>query len=89
MKDYYMIDYISLEGTEYPIRDLRLAEYEVNVKIAGESLEKIIFDADGNYTSRESQLLDELIFFYVPDDLILNASDDEADRYVTDNLKWL
>ena len=83
------MDYITLEGTKYPIRDLRLNEYAVDVKISSTSLEAVIFDANGEYTSREAQLLDELIFFYAPDDILTGASDEELGLYVNDNLEWL
>lgn len=83
------MDYITLEGTKYPIRDLRLNEYAVDVKISSTSLEAVIFDANGEYTSREAQLLDELIFFYAPDDILTGASDEELCQYVNDNLEWL
>lgn len=83
------MDYITLEGTKYPIRDLRLNEYAVDVKISSTSLEAVIFDANGEYTSREAQLLDELIFFYAPDDIVTGASDEELGQYVNDNLEWL
>lgn len=83
------MDYITLEGTKYPIRDLRLNEYAVDVKISSTSLEAVIFDANGEYTSREAQLLDELIFFYAPDDILTGASDEELGQYVNDNLEWL
>ena len=83
------MDYIILEGTKYPIRDLRLNEYAVDVKISSTSLEAAIFDANGEYTSREAQLLDELIFFYAPDDIVTGASGEELEQYVADNLDWL
>lgn len=83
------MDYITLEGTRYPIRDLRLNEYAVDVKISNKALEAVIFNADGEYTSREAQLLDELIFFYAPDDVVTIASDEELGQYVADNLEWL
>ena len=89
MKVIEYMDYITVEGKKYPIRDLRLDEYAVNVKISGKALEAVIFDADGEYTSREAQLLDELIFFYAPDDMVTGASDDELGQYVADNLEWL
>lgn len=83
-----MTDYITIDGISYPIRELRLEEYEVDVRVSCESLEAVIFDEENEYTSREAQLLDEIIFFYVPDDMIEDASDDELEQYITDNLEW-
>ena len=77
-----------LEKTIFLLRELRLSEYEVDVCISSESLEKVLFDDEGSYTSREAQLLVETIFFYVPDDMLSNASDDELESYVTENLEW-
>ena len=83
-----MIDYITFEGTRYPVRDVRLEEYEVDVKVSCESLESLILDEAGEYTSREAQLIDEIIFFYVPDDMIEDAGDESLEAYITDNLEW-
>ena len=83
-----MIDYITFEGTRYPVRDVRLEEYEVDVKVSCESLESLILDEAGEYTSREAQLIDEIIFFYVPDDMIEDAGDESLEGYITDNLEW-
>ncbi len=83
-----MIDYITFEGTRYPVRDVRLEEYEVDVKVSCESLESLILDEAGEYTSREAQLIDEIIFFYVPDDMIEDAGDESLETYITDNLEW-
>ncbi|MBQ6315037.1 MAG: hypothetical protein IJI11_05490 [Mogibacterium sp.] len=83
-----MIDYITFEGTRYPVRDVRLEEYEVDVKVSCESLESLILDDEGEYTSREAQLIDEIIFFYVPDDMIEDAGDESLETYITDNLEW-
>ena len=77
-----------LKTTKFLLRELRLSEYEVDVCISSESLEKVLFDDEGSYTSREAQLLGETIFFYVPDDMLSNASDDELESYVTENLEW-
>ena len=83
-----MIDYITFEGTRYPVRDVSLEEYEVDVKVSCESLESLILDEAGEYTSREAQLIDEIIFFYVPDDMIEDAGDESLETYITDNLEW-
>ena len=83
-----MIDYITFEGTRYPVRDVRLEEYEVDVKVSCESLESLILNEAGEYTSREAQLIDEIIFFYVPDDMIEDAGDESLETYITDNLEW-
>ena len=83
-----MTDHIQIENEQYPVRDLRLTEYEVTVKVSSESLGNSVRDPEGNYTSREAQLIDELIFFYVPDDMVMNASDEDLEQYIYDHLEW-
>lgn len=83
-----MTDYIDINGSLYPVRELRLSEYEVTVRVSGESLGCAVRDADGNYTSRDAQLIDELVFFYVPDELVNGGSDEEVEEYIYDHLEW-
>lgn len=83
-----MTDYISFNKIKYPVREIRLNAYEVTVRISAESLESVMKDPEGEYTSREAQLLDEILFFYIPDDLIENGSDEEVEQYILDNLEW-
>lgn len=83
-----MTDYIDINGSLYPVRELRLSEYEVTVRVSGESLGCAVRDADGNYTSRDAQLIDELVFFYVPDELVTGGSDEEVEEYIYDHLEW-
>ena len=83
-----MTDHIQIGSEQYPVRDLRLTEYEVTVKVSSESLGNSVRDPEGNYTSREAQLIDELIFFYVPDDMVMNASDEDVEQYIYDHLEW-
>ena len=78
---------ITYNGITYPVREIRLAEYEVDVRISTVSLRNALFDADGEYTSRDAGLLDELLFFYVPDDMIHGANED-LEQYINDNLEW-
>lgn len=83
-----MTDYITISDNKYPVRELRLREYEVEVRISNESLYGILYDADGNYTSREAQLIDELVFTYVPDGLLADGTDEDIEQYIYDHLEW-
>lgn len=83
-----MIDYLTHDGVSYPVRELRLTEYEVNVRVSSEALEAVLKDPEGEYVSREAQLIDELMFFYIPEELLVNGSDEEVDQYITDHLEW-
>ena len=83
-----MIDYLPFNGTEYPVREIMLTEHKVDVMLSVESLQKLLKDEDGEYTSREAQLISEIIFFYVPDELLLTGTDEELELYVTECLDW-
>lgn len=83
-----MTEQLTIDGVSYPVRELRLNEYEVNVRISSESLGLAVKDSGGNYTSREAQLIDELVFFYVPDELVLSGSDEDVEQYIYDHLEW-
>ena len=83
-----MAEDIIINGISYPVRELRLKEYELDVRVSTESLEEAVFDADGNYTSRDAHLIDELVFFYAPDEMVKSAGDEELEQYIIDNLEW-
>ena len=83
-----MTDYITISNNKYPIRELRLTEYEVVVRVSNDALHNEIYDADGEYTSREAQLIGELVFFYVPDELLASGTDEELEQYIYDHLEW-
>ncbi len=82
------LDCIKYKGKNYTTRDVWLSEYKVSVKVSTEDLDAVIFDPDSGYDSREAELIDELIFTYVPEDLIA-APDEELEQYITENLKWI
>lgn len=82
------LDCIKYKDKDYTTRDVWLSEYKVSVKVSTEDLDAVIFDPDGGYDSREAELIDELIFTYVPEELI-TAPDEELEQYITENLKWI
>lgn len=57
----------------------------MNVKVSTEDLDDAVFDEEKGYASREAELIDELIFCYVPADVI-TASDEELEQYIIDRL---
>ncbi|MBR7088092.1 MAG: hypothetical protein IKI38_01950 [Mogibacterium sp.] len=75
------IDYITFDGNKYMTRDVRLEEYKVTVKVAQEELDSALFDEKEGYSSREAELLDELIYTFIPASL-MEASDDEIAEYI-------
>lgn len=70
---------IKYNGKEYPSRTIEVPGFGERT-ISVESLEDALLDADSLYVSDEAQVIDEKIFFYVPDDVI--DDDDES-------LAWL
>jgi len=74
-------DKVTFNGKEYKTRDVRLEEYKVTVKVAEEALDGILFDEEKGYSSREAELLDELIYCFVPDEL-MDAPDEAVAEYI-------
>ena len=72
---------VTFDGKEYKTRDVRLEEYKVTVKVAEEALDGILFDEEKGYSSREAELLDELIYCFVPDEL-MDAPDEVVAEYI-------
>ncbi|MBR1695748.1 MAG: hypothetical protein IJ709_10180 [Selenomonas sp.] len=66
---------IKFNGKEYPTKMLDIPDFGERL-VSIESLEKSLFDTKGFYVSTEAQIVDEKIFFYVPDDVI----DDDDER---------
>ena len=76
-------DSINFNGKEYRTRDVRLEEYKVTVKVAEEALDGVLFDEEKGYSSREAELLDELIYCFVPEEL-MDAPDETVAEYIYD-----
>ena len=66
---------IEFDGKEYPTKLLNIPNFGEKL-ISVESLEESLHDAEGFYVSDEARVVDEKIFFYVPDDVI--DDDDES-----------
>ena len=80
-----MVDYVTFNGKDYKTRDVRLEEYKVTVKVAEEALDGVLFDEENGYSSREAELLDELIYCFVPDEL-MDAPDEAVAEYIYDKV---
>jgi hypothetical protein len=78
-------DKIRFNGTEYITRDVYLPDYRVTVKVSTDELDHAVFDQENGYVAREAELIDELIFCYVPEKLI-NAGDEELGEYIIDKV---
>lgn len=54
---------------------------EFELMISTEDLESVLI-SDGAYTSTEARLIDEQIFFYVPERIALDCSDEEVAEFI-------
>lgn len=76
------MDYIVFDKEYYPVRELWINGYKKIVKISSEELNVVLLDSAGNYKSNESRMIDEQIFFFVPESMIVNYGDEEIKQYI-------
>ncbi|MEI6434584.1 MAG: hypothetical protein WCP32_07055 [Bacteroidota bacterium] len=65
---------IEFNGNSYPIQNISVKGWGRNLTIATYELQKCLFhdSSSSNYVSREAELIDELIFYYVsPNEIFL------------------
>lgn len=68
------MNYIKFENKEYPYRELFMHDFG-NVVVSTDSLNQVLMNEDGTYTTKDAKLLDEEIFFFVEDaDIFLKDS---------------
>ena len=77
-----MLDFIIFEEGTYPVRYVAIEGRESALMISTEDLEAVLINEDGGYTSPEARLIDEYIFFYVPERIIIDCSDEEVTEFV-------
>ena len=77
-----MLDFIIFEESTYPVRYVAIKGYESELMISTEDLEAALINEDGGYTSPEARLIDEYIFFYVPERIAADCSDEEVAEFV-------
>ena len=80
-----MNNYVRLHGVKYSTREITLPEYGT-VTISTEKLSDNLFTEAGDYISNEAKTIDEDIFFFVPEDILLGSSDEELIHFVSSNL---
>lgn len=76
------MDYIVFDKEYYPVRELWINGYKKIVKISSEELNDVLLDSAGNYKSNEARMIDEQIFFFVPESMIVNYGDEEIKQYI-------
>ena len=77
-----MLDFIIFEEGTFPVRNVAIEGRESELMISTEDLEAVLINEDGGYTSPEARLIDEYIFFYVPERIIIDCSDEEVTEFV-------
>ena len=77
-----MLDFIVFAENKYPTRKVAIEGYESALMISTEDLEAVLINEDGGYTSTEARLIDEYIFFYVPERIAMDYSDEEVAGFV-------
>ena len=77
-----MLDFIIFEERTYPVRYVAIEGRESELMISTEDLETVLINEDGGYTSPEARLIDEHIFFYVPERIAMDCSDEEVAEFV-------
>ena len=77
-----MLDFIIFAENVYPARNVAIEGYGSELIISTEDLETVLINEDGGYTSTEARLIDEQIFFYVPERIAVDCSDEEVAEFV-------
>lgn len=86
--------YIEYNGKNYPVFNLNIVDQSdedsaqnmemIEVAVSVQSLSDMLTDSSGSPVNEEARILDEEIFFYIPDELADKEANEIAD-YVTDN----
>lgn len=74
------MDSIEFQNQEFKVREIELPEFG-NVLISTNSLNELLLNEDGCYTSDESEIVDEKIFYFV-DDNEIELSEEELIKVV-------
>ena len=77
------MDSITFNGIDYPAQTIELVDFGFQM-ISVESLENVLIDDNGYFTSKHAMHVDSQIFFYVPDDIIGDI--EKIKTYVNENI---
>lgn len=72
-------------GKTYNVRDVYLKGEDEYVTIASKELERDLFDEDFNEKFDGAYQIDELFYGYADDDIIINMTEDEFEKYTNEN----
>ena len=79
------MDTIEFQNREFKVREIELPEFGI-VHISTNSLNDLLLNEDGSYTSNEAEEVDEKIFYFVEDNEI-ELSDEELIKVVTSEVR--
>ncbi len=82
----YSMRYIVFDKKKSPIKEIWMNKYKNTVKISCEDLHDILFDLSGNYKSREARMIDEQIFFFVSESMVINCKEEEIEQYIYESI---
>lgn len=77
-----MVNCILFEGITYPVRYVAIEGSKSELMISTEDLEAVLINEDGGYSSPEARLIDEQMFFYVPESIAADCIDEEVVEFV-------
>lgn len=60
------MEVITFQNQNFGVREIQISEFG-NVLISTNSLNKLLMNEDGSYSSKEAQEIDEQIFYFVED----------------------
>lgn len=79
------MNYFDYNGKNYPFKTIYFQSVENEYVIATEELERDLLPDSESYNSEEAKLIDEQIFFFVPDN-IFRQSEQIIEKYVNEAL---
>lgn len=60
------MEFITFQNQNFKVREIEISEFG-NVLISTNSLNELLLNEDGSYSSKEAQVIDEQIFYFVED----------------------
>ncbi len=79
------MDNIEFQNREFKVREIELPEFGI-VRISITSLNELLLNKDGSYSSKEAEAVDEKIFYFVEDNEI-EQSDEELIKVVLSEVR--
>ena len=74
------------KGVDYPVRETHHKGYGGDVLIGSHSLQDAIWKEDEGYVDEKARYIDEQIYAYADDEVLLNLTDEEFENYINENI---